>query len=262
MRVVKIGGNELDQPGFLGRLAQALAETPQATVLVHGGGKAVDELQRRLGLETIKVQGLRRTDADSLVAATMTLCGSVSVQIVRSLLASGVDAVGLCGVDGGLLRARKLALQGVDLGWVGEVVAVRDDLLQALLAKGITPVIAPISFGLDGEVYNVNADQVAGAVALALGAERLDFISNVPGVRRGRSTLATLHQAEAERLIACGEIEGGMVPKVRAALAAVTQGVPRARIVDLAGLNGRAGTTLLPDLPSPSRPQPRVQVSL
>jgi acetylglutamate kinase len=245
MQVIKIGGNELEKPDFLQNLAEALRNFDECPVIVHGGGSAVDALQARLGLEPVKVQGLRHTDAATLEIALMTLCGSISKQIVATLIKSGISAVGLCGIDGGLLRARKLSHSEVDLGFVGEVTKVHTSLLHSLCALGFTPVISPISLGSDGQILNVNADQAASAIALALKAERLNFVSNVPGVLFGSEVLPRLHAQQAEEMIASGLIKDGMVPKVRAALKTLQLGVPNVRIVDLPALTTPGGTTLV-----------------
>lgn len=242
MHVLKIGGNELNDKGFLETLAQTVAQAAAPVVIVHGGGRAIATLQARLGLETVKVDGLRVTDAESLAVAQMVLSGQANKQIVAALLAAGADAVGLSGVDGGLLRCRKKAHPTADLGYVGEIVAVRAGIIQQMAAQGITAVISPISLGLDGQIYNVNADEAAGAVALALDAKLLAFISNVPGVLHENSVVPSLTLAQTEHLISTGVVHGGMVPKVRAALDAVIKGVPQARIVNLAGLAQAGGT--------------------
>ncbi len=242
MRVLKIGGNELNESGFLTALAQAVTASAEPVVIVHGGGKAIAELQARLGLSPQKIDGLRVTDAESLAVAQMALSGQANKQIVMTLLAAGVDAIGLSGVDGGLLRCRKKRHPTADLGFVGEIVAVRVGIMQQLAAQGMTAVISPISLGQDGQIYNVNADEAASAVALALGAEALHFISNVPGVIYKDDVLASLDAFVTEDLIARGVIRDGMVPKVRAALTAVGQGVPQAWIGNLAGLAQAGGT--------------------
>lgn len=242
MHVLKIGGNELNQPGFLEGLAQAVAQSGRPTVIVHGGGQAIADLQVRLGLRTVKVDGLRVTDAESLSVAQMVLSGQANKQIVAALLAAGVDAIGLSGVDGGLLRCRKKLHPTADLGYVGEIVEVRTEIIDQLTRSGMTAVISPISLGLDGQIYNINADEAASAVALALKADLLDFISNVPGVLQEDQVLSTLTPAQTERLIADGTIHDGMVPKVRAALDAIGKGIPQARIVNLIGLAQSGGT--------------------
>lgn len=236
MHVLKIGGNELDDPGFLVALAKLVAAAAQAVVIVHGGGRAIASLQAQLGLETVKVDGMRVTDARSLDVAQMVLSGRANKQIVSALLAAGVDAIGISGVDRGLLRCRKRVHPSADLGYVGEIVRVRTDVITQLIECGATPVVSPISLGLDGHAYNVNADHAASALARALAAELLDFVSNVPGVLYQGGVVPLLTLSQTEHLIADGTIRDGMVPKVRAALAAITQGVARARIIDLDGL--------------------------
>ena len=243
-RVIKIGGNEMNVAGFLEELAAQVAGVVAAepVVIVHGGGQEIATLQTRLGIEPLKVDGLRVTDAASLDVAEMVLSGRANKQIVRALLAAGLDAVGLSGVDGRLLTARKKEHPTADLGLVGEIVAVRAHLLQRLLQVGLTPVISPISLSNDGQTYNVNADEAAAAIAAALAADTLDFVSNVPGVLAGGELVPRLSPDETETLIADGVISGGMIPKVRAALDALARGVPQVRIVDLAGLRGSGGT--------------------
>ena len=243
-RIIKIGGNEMNAPGFLEELAAQLAqlEAAEPLVVVHGGGQDIAALQARLGLEPVKVDGLRVTDAESLAVAQMVLSGHTNKHVVRALLAAGLDAVGLSGVDGGLLRCLKKAHPTVDLGLVGEITAVRAALLTRLLDAGTLPVISPISLGEDGQIYNVNADEAAGAIAAALSAGALDFVSNVPGVLAGGELLPALTTVAAEALIADGTVTGGMIPKVRTALDALGRGVPRVRIVNLAGLSASGGT--------------------
>jgi len=244
IRVIKIGGNEMNTPGFLQELAAQLARLAAAgpLVVVHGGGQDIAALQARLGLEPVKVDGLRVTDAESLAVAQMVLSGHTNKHVVRTLLAAGLDAVGLSGVDGGLLRCRKKAHPTVDLGLVGEVTSVRAGLLDKLIEAGLVPVVSPVSLGEDGQIYNVNADEAAGAIAAALAAAALDFVSNVPGVLAKGDLLPELSAAAAEALIADGTVSGGMIPKVRAALNALDRGIPRVRIVNLAGLGAGGGT--------------------
>lgn len=240
MRVLKIGGNELADDGYLARLATAvfsiIAQTGQPVIIVHGGGKAIADLQTKLGLQPRMVDGLRVTDKGSLAAAEMVLSGQINKAIVVALLAAGVDAIGLSGVDGGLLRCQKRQHPTADLGLVGEIDKVRVPLLQQVAAMGLTAVISPISLGHDGQTYNVNADDAATAVAVAVGAAQIDFISNVSGVLLDGVVIEGLTAVKTETLIADGTINGGMIPKVRGALAVVASGVPQARIVNLEGL--------------------------
>jgi acetylglutamate kinase len=244
MYVYKIGGNELDQPEFLQDLAKCMASDPTPKVIVHGGGKAIANLQAQMGLETIKVEGLRVTDSNSLIAAEMVLSGQANKKIVSALIAAGVDAIGISGVDRGLLRCQKKQHPTADLGFVGEIVQVRKEVITQLLAHNIIPVISPISLGLDGQTYNVNADEAACAIAAALGAD-LVMISNVPGVLDNGVLVPTLSPSQTEQLIQMGVISDGMTPKVRAAVSALKLGAPQVRIANLAGLNDCTGTIFI-----------------
>lgn len=240
--VIKIGGNEMNVPGFLEELARQIADFKEPLVLVHGGGQEIATLQSRLGIEPVKIDGLRVTDAASLAVAQMVLSGHTNKSIVKALLAAGVDAVGFSGVDGGLLRCRKKQHPTADLGLVGEIVTVRAAFLEHFANQGIVPIISPISLGDDGQTYNVNADEAAGAIAHALAAQGLDFVSNVPGVLHDGRVRELLTPAQAEALIDEGVISGGMIPKVRTALEALGRGVPRVRVVNLGGLSRGGGT--------------------
>jgi len=245
--VLKIGGNEIDQPGFLAAMAEATARLRERwqPVIVHGGGKEIADLQKRLGLQPRFLDGLRVTDDDSLAVAEMVLSGRVNKRVVAALLQAGIPAIGLSGVDGGLLRVERMTHPGGDLGWVGQIVAVDPMPLQILLEAGVTPVVSPISLGRDGHSYNVNADQAALAVAQGVGATRLVFVSNVPGVLIAGQRVRTLTTEQAEAWIGEGIISGGMIPKVRAALEAVAGGVAQAAITDLQGLASDGGTVFV-----------------
>jgi acetylglutamate kinase len=242
MHILKISGDKLDNSDFLSAFAGYVAAQAEPVVVVHGGGRGIADLQTKLGLPTLKVDGLRVTDAESLVVAQMVLSGLVNKRLVAALLAAGVDAVGLSGVDGGLLRCAQKRHPTADLGYVGEITAVRTDLLTNLLERGITAVLSPISLGPDYQPYNVNADEVACAVALALRADLLDFVSNVPGVMENGRLFSHLTPAQCSSLREREIIVGGMIPKVQAALDAVAQGVAQARIVDMDGLLNDGGT--------------------
>lgn len=249
--VLKIGGSELESlapdatSDFVAGLIAALRELQKrdAIILVHGGGKGIASLQTRLGLQPRFVDGLRVTDDASLDVAEMVLSGLTNKRLVARLVATGLSAVGLSGVDDGLLRVNKLSHPSGDLGWVGDIVETRPEVVESLLDRGILPVVSPISLGLDGHTYNVNADHAAAALACALGAAELVFVSNVPGVLdRDKTCIPLLSPQDVEALIACGQINGGMIPKVRAALAALERGVARTRIVNLEGLACGGGT--------------------
>lgn len=242
--VIKIGGNDLEHPGFTDDLARTVAALHAHTpcVLVHGGGRTVSRYQERLGLEPVYVNGQRVTDDASLEVVEMALSGLVNKQLTLALLRAGVDALGISGVDRGLLRVEPWS---ADMGRVGRIVAVRADVLQDLCDQGVVPVVSPISMGSDGGRYNVNADHAAGAIAAALQAEHATFLTNVPGVQVGAQVTPYLTVSEAETLIAQGVINGGMIPKVNAALAAVAGGVQKAIITNLPGLSAGTGTVFV-----------------
>ncbi len=187
---------------------------------------------------------MRVTDDESLKVAEMVLSGLVNKRLVARLVAADVPAVGLSGVDWGLIRVEKMTHPAGDLGWVGRIVEVYPGGLQTLIEQGVVPVVSPISLGLDGRTYNVNADHAALAVAVALQAEALVFVSNVPGVLIEGQLAPRLTVDEVEPLIEEGKIHGGMVPKVRSALEAVAGGVQEVRITDLDGLRRGSGTVV------------------
>jgi acetylglutamate kinase len=239
MRVIKIGGHELDQPSFLEGLIAALRRMRPLPLLVHGGGKAVSAWQQRVGLTPRYVAGLRVTDDETRALAVMTLAGLTNKSLVAALAQAGLPALGLCGADLALVRVEPMP----ELGWVGKPSAVDAERLRRWLAEGLLPVIAPIGLG-PGGLYNVNADQMAAAIAAALPAEELVFLTDVPGVQAEEAVRPSLRAREAEALIAAGVIRDGMVPKVRSALEALSAGVRRVRITNLSGLEA-GGTEIL-----------------
>jgi len=224
--VIKIGGNEIDDPDFLTRLTSLVGKMPLPPVLVHGGGKEITELQDRLGIRARKIEGLRVTDADSLRVTEMVLSGLVNKRLVRMMVQAGIQAIGISGVDAHLLQAEKISLpSGADLGFVGTITAVHVSFIKKLLLSGFLPIVSPLSLGKDGQVYNVNADSAAQALAEAMQAATLVFLTDVPGVRIGGECLEVLPLADIETYIEQGEITMGMIPKVRAARQAVEKGV-------------------------------------
>ncbi len=212
-------------------------------VVVHGGGPQIGELMNRLGMESRFVKGLRVTDAETMNVVEMVLVGNVNKSIVADIAAYGGQAVGLSGKDGGLIQARKLALSAgpggsgppelIDLGRVGEVEAINPEVLRALEGSRFIPVVAPVGVGEEGEAFNINADHVASALAVALRAERLILLSDVEGVLGTDGTLlSTLTRGESEQLIAKEVIAAGMIPKVQACLEALDGGVAKTHIID------------------------------
>ncbi|MCB9077553.1 MAG: acetylglutamate kinase [Anaerolineaceae bacterium] len=245
MLVLKIGGQELDDPEFIKRLGEAVAALPEPPILVHGGGKEIKELQTRLGLKPQYIDGLRVTDEESLDVVQMVLIGRINKRLVSCLSLAGVDAFGMSGVDRTSVKAEKLEHPGGDLGQVGRVTHVRTEVFSRLLEDGITPTLSPLCFGPDGSIFNVNADHVATAVAVAMQADELVFVSNVPGVLRDSQVLPRLTVAEVEQLITDNIIVDGMIPKTRSAFSAIEGGVAAVRITNLDGLKAGAGTTII-----------------
>ncbi len=247
--ILKIGGSELDDEAFLFGLVQAvksLQRDGKSPIVVHGGGKTIADYQKRLGLETRFIEGLRVTDNESLDVAEMVLSGLLNKRIVRRFVNENVRAIGISGVDDGTVYVEKMWHPLGDLGRVGEIQEVDTGLLTVLLEAGIVPVISPISFGaFDGLSYNVNADYVATAIAATLGAIKLIFISNVPGVLIAGRVVRGITADQCEEWIAEGSISGGMVPKVRSAVEAVRRGVMQAVITNLAGVQEDGGTGII-----------------
>lgn len=247
--VLKVGGNELDDESFLFGLAQAVATIlaqGHFPVVVHGGGKAIADYQQRLGLKTAFIEGLRVTDDASLDVAEMVLSGLMNKRIVRALVNADIMAVGISGVDAGTIYVEKMWHPLGDLGRVGEIRDVNPQLLQTLIANQIVPVVSPISFGaLDALSYNVNADHAATAIAAKLGAIKLVFISNVPGILVAGRVVRAVTATQAEQWIEEGIITGGMIPKVRSATEAVRNGVAQAVITNLAGIQEDSGTGIV-----------------
>ena len=249
--VLKIGGSVAGQDDAALGLVAALHDGGLPLVVVHGGGPLIGEWAARAGLESRFEHGLRVTDAATRDVAVAVLAGLVNTTLVARLIAKGVPAVGLSGVDGGMLRAER----DRDLGEVGRITMVDSSLVDDLVAAGRLPVVAPAAIATDdGAILNVNADSAAGALAAGLGARLLAFVTDVPGVRgQDGKVIASLDRERAKALVDDGTIEGGMLPKVEACLVAAAAGcraaIVAARDVDaiealLAG--GAAGTIFEP----------------
>ena len=226
--VVKLGGTTLaEQRQVLAEVARVARERP--IILVHGGGKRMTEWLERLGVQTRFEGGLRVTDPAALEVAAAVLRGVVNSELVAALRDEGCDAVGLSGVDGGLLIGERIP----DLGLVATITGVRRDLLDSLLVGGQVPVVAPLARDEEGLVCNVNADDAAAGIAAGIGATQLVLMTDVDGVRGKDGTrLDTITPEEAQALIDDGTIAGGMVPKVKAALSALTWDEAEAIIAD------------------------------
>jgi acetylglutamate kinase len=218
----------------LDEIAQ-LARDGTQIVLVHGGGPHIDAALRERGIADERIEGLRVTSAAARDVVEAVLCGTVNKDLVRGLLARGARAFGFSGEDGAILSARRLRLPGGDLGYVGEPVSVDAALLRGVLGLGVLPIVAPLGLEREANVaLNLNADTAAGAIAAALRADAYVVLTNVAGVYRDRrdrgSLIGRLTVAQAEGFLADGTFDGGMRPKMRAAIAAVAGGARRAVI--------------------------------
>jgi acetylglutamate kinase len=244
--VVKYGGHAMGDAALGRAFAEDVTLLKLAginPVVVHGGGPQIGAMLERLGIKSEFRGGLRVTDKATVDIVEMVLAGSINKEIVASINAVGGRAVGLCGKDGRMVTARKLTRTTIDpdsniekildLGFVGEPATVRREVLDVLAKSEIIPVLAPVAPGEDGETYNVNADTFAGAVAGALNAKRLLFLTDVAGVLdKDKTLIKELTVAEARRLIADGTVSGGMIPKVETCIEAIERGVEGVVILD------------------------------
>jgi len=248
IHVIKIGGSQIDDRAFLAQMVETIREVRAngiRPVIVHGGGQEIARLHDELGVSFDFVDGLRVTSEQSMRLVKMALGGIANLRVVRWLVNGGIQAIGLTGIDMGLIQVKRLTIGGRDLGRVGEIDAVHSERLHPLLDQGLVPVIAPICLGHDGLSYNVNADQVAEALAVDLHASHLVFLTDVPGVKIVDRTMRVLSAEQIESLIADEVITGGMIPKVRAAASAVQQGIPSAIITDLTHYARGEGTYIV-----------------
>lgn len=248
--VVKIGGSTLGSHDTSLEDLVELQRAGRRVVVVHGGGPAINDWLKRLATPTQFVRGLRVTDGVTLEAVVAVLAGAVNKQLVAAVNARGGRACGISGADGCILRA---VSEDAELGFVGRIVAVDLTLIETLLDAGMLPILAPIAIMTDaaglatGQLLNVNADTVAGEVALAMGAERLVFLTDVDGVRDANGELLrTLAQPHIGKLLEDGVIRGGMIPKVEAGLRAASS---RACCVILDGREPRSLLAALDDEP-------------
>ena len=206
-------------------------------VVVHGGGPEINEMLSRVGKESRFVGGLRYTDRETMDIVQMVLCGKVNKDLVATLNRAGGSAVGLCGLDGGMLQAVRMNRDGVDYGLVGDIVAVQPKAILDAIQDGFIPVISTVAQGVDEDTsYNVNADTAAARIAVALGAEKLTLLTDVRGLLRDRNDESTLisqvRLSEVPLLVREGVISGGMIPKVDCCVDAVRNGVSRTHILD------------------------------
>lgn len=204
-------------------------------IIVHGGGKEISKWVGKVGMEPEFINGLRKTDAATMEIAEMVL-SKVNKSLVQMVEALGVNAIGISGKDGGLLKVEKKYSNGQDIGFVGEITEVNPKILHDLLEKDFLPIVCPIGLDDDYQTYNINADDAACAIAKAVHAEKLAFLSDIEGVYRDKddpsSLISELHVHEAQKLIADGFVGGGMIPKLGNCIDAIEKGVNRVHILD------------------------------
>ena len=236
--VVKYGGSAMLDEELKKNVIQDVALLKLVgmhPVIVHGGGKEISKWVSMMGKEPEFVNGLRVTDADTMGVAEMVL-NKVNKSLVQFLEENGVKAVGLTGKDGGMLKVEKKYVDGKDIGFVGNITKVDTKIIDTLIENGYVPVIAPIGMDDTYQAYNINADDAACAIAEALGAEKLAFLTDIEGVYKDPKDPSTLMSVltldDAEQLIADGYIGGGMLPKLRNCIDAVKSGVSRVHILD------------------------------
>ena len=234
--VVKYGGNAIGDDAAIARFAEDIVlmrAVGMRPVVVHGGGPQIGDLMRRLGKEPEFRDGLRVTDAETLDIARMVLVGKVNRELVAAINVHGPLAVGLSGEDAALITAEA---RNPDLGFVGDVTAINTSILNRLLNEELIPVIATIGVDTSGQAFNINADTAAGAIAEAIPAEKLVYLTDIEGIRKDvddpASLLSTVTPDELDQLVASGSIGAGMIPKVASCAHAVRHGVPGAHILD------------------------------
>lgn len=234
--VMKCGGSTLAAlPDSFYDDLRSLQQEGQIPVIVHGGGPAISETLTKFGIESEFVGGLRKTSEAVLDVVEMVLAGRINKEIVRKIEHSGAKAIGLSGVDGQLIQATPVA-NSDEIGFVGDVTSVNAEIIQGIVNMGYMPVIAPIGIGSGAQRYNINADTAAGAVASYLGVERMIVVTDVPGILKEiggeKQVLPSVTVQEIDEMIDTGEIYGGMIPKVRAAVQCIQGEVREVVIVD------------------------------
>ena len=231
--VIKYGGAAMRDERLKASFAQdvtILRKIGINIIIVHGGGRDITDLASALNISTRFVDGQRYTDEKMVDVVLMMLAGKLNKEIVNLINTNGGNAVGLCGIDNGLLKAQQITER--DLGLVGDVNSVNTGFLNLLLGNGMMPVVAPLAVGSDSKILNINADLAAGAIATALRAEKLVYLSDIEGVLVDKQLVSSLTCAEAESLIERGAIHSGMIPKVRSAFSTLDAGVNKVHIID------------------------------
>ncbi|MGE5417069.1 MAG: acetylglutamate kinase [Acidobacteriota bacterium] len=236
--VVKYGGSAMGDPALKKAVMQDLVLMKYVgmnPIVVHGGGPDITNMLKQIGVESRFVNGLRVTDEETMKIVEMVLVGKINTEIVSGINQIGGKALGFSGKDGNLIEAEKMKSE-YDLGFVGEVTQINPQVLVPMLHNGYIPVIAPVGMGENQQSYNINADHVAGEIAVALGADKLVLLTDVPGILRNQddydTLISSLKTTEIPGLIEEGIIAGGMIPKVECCIKALEGGVRRTHIVD------------------------------
>lgn len=251
LTIVKVGGKIVEEEESLARLLADFAAIDGHKLLVHGGGRSATRIAAQLGIESRMVNGRRITDAEMLKVVTMVYGGLVNKSIVAGLQAKGVNALGLTGADMNVIRSVKRPVKDVDYGFVGDVEKVDAALLGDLIARGIVPVMAPLTHDGNGHMLNTNADTIAGETAKALAAQfdvTLMYCFEKKGVLSDEndddSVIPHIDRKRFEALVADGTIQGGMIPKIENSLSAVEAGVSRVIITLASAIDGNSGTVI------------------
>ncbi len=237
--VVKYGGNAMINPELKKAVMSdiiLLSLVGVKIVLVHGGGPEISGMLAKLGIESKFVGGLRYTDSDTAEVVQMVLAGKTNKDLVSLIGVCGGKAIGLCGIDGGMIKAEKLTDDNFDYGYVGEIISVDPKPIIKVMEEDYIPVIATVGIDSEGQVYNINADTAAAEIAAALGAENIITLSDIPGlmhdVNDKNSLIPEIHIDEIDSLIESGVIYGGMIPKIKSCEKAIRSGVKKAVMID------------------------------
>ncbi len=238
--VIKYGGAAMHTPELIKEMMQTIAQLKvigMHPIVVHGGGPEISQMCQKMGITPQFIDGLRVTDSEVMQIVQMVLVGKINKELVSHLNQNGVQAIGLSGQDGNLLLAAKaLHPSGIDLGFVGQITEVKPEILETLIHAGYIPVVAPIAASGQDYAFNVNADCAASKIAMALRADHLIFLSDIPGVLNDPQDAATkidmIRSRDVEDGIASGKLSGGMIPKAEGALAALKEGVGEVHILD------------------------------
>ena len=251
LTIVKVGGKIVEDEASLQRLILAFAQMDGLRLLVHGGGRTATDVAKRLGVETVMVEGRRVTDQAMLEVVTMVYGGLVNKRVVAALQAAGINAIGLTGADMNVMLAHRRPAGRVDYGFVGDVDKADGEALARLLQSGVVPVMAPLTHDGHGQLLNTNADTIAGETAKALAHHfevTLVYCFEHAGVLKDandeESLIPTINRASFEALVADGTVSGGMVPKIENCLQAVEQGVARVVITAADALGTDSGTVI------------------